>query len=288
MKLYLAAYETQLRAYGLNLDKKSNLFLTYFYRAQTEKSLDQLAANEHSGLLTIDSGAHSFFELMGISVTAKHGKVKNPDLPDPDAYFQKYKAWLVQWKDKFDYFCELDLQELVGMEKILDWRRQFCDAGLGDQMITVHHSCNNWGDYEQLIANTKSGYIAIEGVRKGAALLPYNKFIKYAYDKDIKIHGFAFTRSKLLYHFPFYSVDSSSWTAAPRYGILNKFNGVGIKCVKPTKEHYIEHQVPIHLHNKDTSKAANRTKLEWSALQYQQLEVFFTDLWKARGIDWRH
>lgn len=286
MKIYLAAYETQHRAYGMEVCPNSNLFLTYYYRNITEHTLRHLTERAHQGIITIDSGAHSFFEIMGISVTSKEAK-KDVEVPDPDLYFQRYLEWAKEWHEHFDYFCELDLQELVGKEKVDNWREQVNAAGLGHKLITVHHSFNDWNDFEKLCANTKSGYIAIEGIRKGQKILEYNRFLKYAYDRQIKIHGFAFTRSKLLYHFPFYSVDSSSWTTAPRYGILNKFDFTKMKTVKPSKEQFFENQIPLELHNSFKGKEAEKVKLEWAARQYQELEKFFTSLWESRGIKWK-
>lgn len=286
MKIFLAAYETQYRSYKLTVPRESNLFLTYFYKNLTEQALKHLRTTKHKGIVTIDSGAHSFFELMGISVTSKDKK-QNIELPDPDLYFKRYLEWAKTWQTFFNYFCELDLQELVGKEKIEDWRRQINEAGLGDKLITVHHSFNSWEDFEHQCKTTKSGYIAIEGIRKGQKTLPYNDYIKYAYKKGIKIHGFAFTRSKLLYSFPFYSVDSSSWTTAPRYGVLNKFVANKMKTVKPSRAQFIENQMPVWLNNVDRTTEQNKKKLEWSISEYIKLQEFFTSLWDARGIKWK-
>jgi len=285
MKIYLAAYETQCKNYDPAVPLDTNVFLTYYYKNITENSLKKLKERQHKGIITIDSGAHSFFEKMGISVTSS--KKKDSSVPDPHAYFKNYFEWAKEWADHFDYFCELDLQELVGKDTVDQWRDQINKAGIGHKLITVHHSFNNWEDFVKLCKNSKSKYIAIEGIRKGQSMMLYNKYIKYAYDRGIKIHGFAFTRTKLLYHFPFYSVDSSSWTTAIRYGAINKFEYSKIKTVKSSKAHFFENNLDMDLHSSKRDRIANKKKLEYSAKQYRDLEVFFTKLWTSRGINWK-
>jgi hypothetical protein len=42
--------------------------------------------------------------------------------------------------------------------------------------------------------------------------------------KNVKVHGFAITSPYVVKRFPFYSVDSSSWTNAGRYGRMSLFD----------------------------------------------------------------
>ena len=285
MKVYLAGYETSYRLYKCDLPKDYNLFLTYFYRRYTEPSLTFLKESKHTGLITIDSGAHSFFEKTGNSVM-NSGKTKFHELPDPDKYFSEYTGFLQQWQGYFDYFCELDIQELYGQAKIDTWRQTLTRLGLGKKMITVHHSVNTWKEFEKLCEESESKYIAIEGIRKGRACIPYNKHLKYAYEKGVRVHGFAFTRTALLHEHPFYSVDSSSWTTAHRYGCINLFEDNRMKNVKPTKELFVKHKIPMELNNRATDKLSCKKKLEFCATQYVKLQDYFTTLWETRGIHW--
>lgn len=288
MKLYLAGFETAVRSYQIDHKKiglDTNLFLSYYYRTSAEQALEILKPGGHRGIITVDSGAHSFFSMMGIGTGA--GLKDGEKRPDPHDYFKKLFTWAEKYQELFDYFCELDLQEIVGQEQVTEWRKKANKAGIGKKMITVHHSCNSWKDFEKLCKDSASGYIAIEGLRKGEPMLEYNKYIKFAYDRGIKIHGFAFTRAQLLYSFPFYSVDSSSWTSPPRYGVLNKFDGQGMKSVTAKKIKFLEHNVPIELHSSFKSKAETVRKLEWSAAEYIKIEKYFTKLWRARGINWK-
>ena len=50
------------------------------------------------------------------------------------------------------------------------------------------------------------------------------KFLKDASKEKCKVHGLGFTQTKLLKDYPFYSVDSTTWSAGHRFGELHCFN----------------------------------------------------------------
>jgi len=286
MKVYLAGYETAYSSYNTVLEKNANIFCTYFYKNQTSKTLKYLTEVNHQGLVTVDSGAHSFFGLLGVSITS-HANDKKKDIPDPRVYFKEYKAWLKAHYNFLDYFCELDLQDILGMDQILQWRKELEDEGLADKAITVFHRDDGWEAFEALCANSKSGYIAIEGIKKNRSILPYNKYLKYAYEHGIKVHGFAFTKADLIQQFPFYSVDSSSWTMGPRYGSFQVFRNGQMPTVTGTKAHFFKYGIPVELHNSHRSKEHSKLKLEFTAKEFQKLESYVTKLWEMRGIHWK-
>lgn len=286
MKIYNAAFETQFSSYKVDLTKEANLFLTYYYPQKTDIALPQLKPNGHTGIITIDSGAHSFFEQIGVSVTGKKDRKGKKVDKDPVAYFKQYLEWAKANYDLYDYFVELDLQEILGQNVIREWRHIMKEEGVADKCITVHHSHNNDEEYAELLETSVSGYIGLEGIRPGRPMLPYNYFLKRAYDAKVKVHGFAFTRADLLYDFPFYSVDSSSWTTSIRYGVFQIFKEGRMKSIAPVKPHFIKHGIPLYMHNSYREREENKIKLEYSSSQYNQLEKFFTKLWDYRGINW--
>lgn len=292
MKVYLAAYEMQKTNYDVELDKTQNLFLTYFYLSRTDIALPQLKVNGHTGLITIDSGAHSFFEQKGLSVTGNTSK-QTKKTESPDEYFAKYLSWVIKNYKYFDYFVELDLQEIVGEAKVNEWRALYKEHGVFDKCITVHHSCNSMEQFGELLNNSESKYIGIEGLRPGAPMLPYKRLLKIAYDRKIKVHGFAFTRCPLLAQFPFYSVDSSSWTMVVRYGAFQKFNNGSMKTVNcKRQDHFFKHNIPIEMHStirRETKEGReDKIKLEYTAKEYIKMQTYFTKLWESRGIKWQY
>ncbi len=288
MKVYLAAYETQSQNYKVDLPLEANVFCTYYYKTLTEKTLIKLKDKKHKGLITIDSGAHSFFEIMGISVTSKKSNERRKDLPNPHEYFENYLEWVKKWYNHFSYFVELDLQALVGQSVVNLWRDRMKKEGVFDKCITVYHYYNSWDDFINLLDTSLSKYIAIEGIRKELEILDYTKYIKICYERKIKIHGFALTQPKLLNKCPFYSVDSSSWTSGIRYGALHVWDdkSCSMKSVKCNDKSFLKYNVPLNLHSSERSNVASKGKVEFSALAFFKMEKYFTDLWKERGVLW--
>lgn len=81
-------------------------------------------------------------------------------------------------------------------------------------------------------------------------------------------HGLAVTSETLVYAFPFYSVDSSSWTQCMRYG-----RGIN--------------WLPYMPRYKDKgSGAVFVCALESSASKYKTMAKNATNLWRQRGIVW--
>lgn len=286
MKIYSAAFETQKSSYGIELPPESNLFLTYYYQKKVNECLPPLKANGHTGIITIDSGAHSFFEQMGVSATAKHSKKGRKADKDPEEYFKNYIAWAKQNYNYYDYFVELDLQEIVGIKRLREWRKIMKEEGVADKCITVHHSVNNDEEFSELLETSVSRYIGIEGIRPGYRMLPYNKFLKKAYDAKVKVHGFAFTRADLLHDYPFYSVDSSSWCTVVRYGVFQIYKNGRMCSIAPIRDHFIKHGIPIFMHNSFRKVEEVKIKEEWAVTHYNKMERYFTDLWNYRGINW--
>lgn len=289
MKVYLAGYETMRNGFKVDLPTNYHLFLTYFYAPQTIKALQHLHTIGHSGLITIDSGAHSFFGVLGMSVTSNShtSKKSKKDLPDPDTYFSKYLEWAKHYSPMFDYFCELDLQQIIGLEKIKGFRKRISSAGIGKQVICVHHRGDTWKDFEELCETSESKYIALEGVKAGYDMLNYNKYLQHAYKRGVRVHGFAFTRFQLLKDFPFYSVDSSSWTMGSRYGALKFWDGQNLRTAMSNQNHFSKYNIPISLVSSNRSNHDAKLKAEFSALQYWKAQEFYTRYWEARGVQWK-
>jgi len=286
MVIYMASYETKKNNYDVLLDENCGLLLTYFYEKQTSKVLPEIKKNGHKGLVIIDSGAHSFFEEIGVSVTAKKDKKGGKITRDPDTYFRNYIEWVKKNYDYFDFFVELDIQEIVSQKKVDEWREIYVSEGIAEKCVMVHHSFNTNEEFDNLINNQqKSNYIGLEGIRPNSEIMDYNLLLKAAYEKGVRVHGFAFTRSKLLYKYPFYSVDSTSWTTSVLFGAHSIFmegNMTNISC----KNDFFKHNIPIEMHPTNRGKANEKKKMEIAHLEYIKMELFFTKLWERRGVNW--
>lgn len=84
-----------------------------------------------------------------------------------------------------------------------------------------------------------------------------------------KTHGFGATAKDIIYRYPWYSVDSTSWKAVCRYGqsCTINFKRIGLKGRKPPKY----------------TKAETVNEIK----RWLQLEKDATDLWAKRGVKWK-
>jgi len=106
----------------------------------------------------------------------------------------------------------------------------------------------------------------------------------------IRTHGFAVTSDKQLYQFPFFSVDSSSWTAPARFGRIPIFRDdytmgtVSYKDEKGIKANW-DYLSDIGIDKIASDDYTHRVKMGIRA--YQKLEKIATKLWDTRGITYK-
>ena len=290
MLIYLAGAE------GAEPQKVKNeieyAFYSYYYLRNGKRPQVMEGTKEAHKILFIDSGAHSFFSEMaeeGIESASVHKK-KSKTKESPEEYFNKYLIWLVQNYDKYDYFAELDIGEIVGQKKVLEWRELLKKNNLYDKCVTVYHpNIMNWQDYIDMLEDSESKYIALEGDRSGRKRLNYNKLIKPAYDRGIKVHGFAMTKTEVLRNHPFYSVDSTSWLQSEMYGTIpfheqGKIKAVRFKDQKKFTDRLGKLDTEI-LFGEDLAKR-RLYNMRLGIKAYKEYEQFYTELWQKRNINW--
>lgn len=86
------------------------------------------------------------------------------------------------------------------------------------------------------------GGVALERRRSKVAAWCRRAFARL--QPGVKVHGFGVTRLSLMQRFPWYSVDSSSWSSAPRYARLalfderaRRFEGIPLAKVRQMRSH---------------------------------------------------
>jgi len=170
----------------------------------------------------LDSGAYSTFK---DPATAKH--------VDWDAYVKGYIACIRKYNIKL--FFELDIDAVIGLNKVEYYRQQVADA-TGIMPIVVWHSKRGWAYFERMCE--QYDYVALgttlanaQGVAIRKNPLVLQKFIATAHRAGAKIHGLGFTSLKYLPLLRFDSVDSTSWLGA-RYGFIYCFTGNNIKQLR--------------------------------------------------------
>lgn len=165
----------------------------------------------------LDSGAFTFFS---------SGKKL-----DWEEYVDRYADFINEFDVK--YFFELDIDVLVGYEKVLELRKRL-EEKTGKKCIPVWHKSR--GKQEFLKMCDEYDYVSIGGIaskeirRKEHKYFPW--FIREAHKRGCKIHGLGFTDSAGLKKYKFDSVDSSSWSYGARYRVLYTFTGDNIHMTK--------------------------------------------------------
>lgn len=272
MRIFLAGAENHVGRRNPNLYVKDAFVSFFSYYKQVGRDLAVVKSRAKS--IIVDSGAHSFFsmnkEIVHAAGVARRKKI---DL-NPDHYFLTYLDWLEKNKELYDYFVELDIAEIYGMDKLLAWRQEFKKRGLFKKCITVYHpEIMTFNDLKDLVEENKKdgdGYIALEGLRGKTRKVDYPACAKYLMEQKVRFHGFAMVKRKYMELIPFYSVDSSSWLAGIMYG-----GATGYRKGRLT-------------HGIAGRSVQEETKLIESAAAYESLAGYFTRLWEHRGIDWNN
>lgn len=163
-------------------------------------------------MFMLDSGAFSMLN-------------NNKKRIDFDDYIKKYINFIN--KNNIDYFYELDIDSIVGLKKVEEFR-DLINKETGKKCIPVWHRSRGIQYFHDCCKEYP--YVAIGGlvineykdISQMAELFPY--FISYAHHCGAKIHGLGFTQFSILRNLHWDSVDSTSWLSACRWGRAQKID----------------------------------------------------------------
>ena len=205
MKVFLAGAYTREKAFiGKNIDY---MLESFFYVLPW-----QIERIPNMKMFLLDSGAFTFMNGTG------------------NANFDEYLTRYINFINKYDikYFFELDVDSIVGYEKVKQLRKRL-ENETGKKCIPVWHKSR--GKEEYLKMCEEYDYVAIGGIvtkeitKEQYSFFPW--FINEAHKRGCKIHGLGFTDTKLLQKYHFDSVDSTAWLSGSRFGHVYYFdNGV--------------------------------------------------------------
>lgn len=178
------------------------LILSYHFFAEEDFDRAQEALSGFDLDLMADSGAYSAWSA-GVTI-------------DLDAY----SKWLERWGDRFSAVAALDVigDAEASFQQTLELRRRFPSLPI----MAAYHS-NDVGGFDYLKRYIDAGfdYIGISPVGRLYANRPLLKaWVKGCFDlrpKEVRYHGFGVSSWSLLKAFPWYSVDTSTWTSVFRY-----------------------------------------------------------------------
>ena len=134
---------------------------------------------------------------------------------------QAYIAFIKKHENKLEVYANLDV---IG-DAEATWKNQLIMEEAGLTPLPVFHSGEDEKYLERYVE--QYDYIALGGIasHKNQRQLSHwldNLFTNYLCNKDgvpvIKTHGFGITRLKILFRYPWYSVDSTSWIITGRLG----------------------------------------------------------------------
>ena len=206
MIVYLAGYKSCDKKW--NLDTSEIHLLSSFWEHKGGTYGDYVRQDKH----ILDSGAFSSFS----------GKYNSMNWGD---YVKKYADFIV--KNQIKKYFELDIDCVVGLQKVEDFRKYLEDR-TGIQPIPVWHSnrredyfhnmCEN---YPYVAIGTTSASAEGRKIRQNPMILKW--FIDTAHKNGCKIHGLGFTDTSNLHILNFDSVDSTTWLSGARYGQIFEF-----------------------------------------------------------------
>lgn len=193
----------------------------------------------------LDSGAFTFMQ-------------NNKQHCDWDEYVRRYADFIN--RNKIKKYFELDIDSVVGYEKVKEYRKRLEDL-TGVPSIPVWH--NNRGKEEFVKMCEEYPYVAVGGLVGGNS--EYSKkywkffpwFINTAHEHGAKIHALGFTSLEGITKYHFDSVDSTAWTGGNRFGFVYHFDGKTMK----------KYDVPKGKRIGDGKKVAQINFTEWVKFQ---------------------
>lgn len=274
MKFYFAGAES---SYGEMLERLEvkNLLFSFFGLKDVGKlvrTFEKLKEKGYSNFL--DSGAYSFM------VEKKRKKISRFG-EELERYVKKYIEFLVEFHKLLDVYVELDIPEVVGTEKVIEWRKEMRDKGLNP--LIVWHKKTGLKAFEEMCA--ENNYVGIGGGvpsrgKKNSEILSYLFSIAIKY--KTKVHGFGCSSAEVMLKFPFYSVDSISPI------IVGSFGRNAALLSKPPfflKVHYREdRELYTKLISKKKENLTYSGRFANNVISFKALEEFITKVWNERGV----
>ena len=208
------------------------VMVTYFSLRGNEKLAQQLKVfrEKYRGKVMIDSGAHAFLfkdrvenkkdntMTEGWHPVSKSATKLLSSKEDLEAYVHEYMDWLDTHRESYDYAVELDIQKLVGNEKVDEWRKEFLERGL-NVLLVAHRNIREGMDFVHKWKALGCDYFGVGDFdKKDASSVA---FIKKAMQEGVKLHIFAFTPNDLFKYVDWItSVDSTSWLSGEKLKAL--------------------------------------------------------------------
>ena len=168
------------------------------------------------------------------------------------------------------------------------WDNMLYLESKGIKVIPVFHQYEDFSWLEKMKAHTD--YIGLSPAND-ASMKSKIEWLKKCFSitrDEIKCHGFAVTAYSQLIQFPFYSVDSSSWSAGGRFARIPILVDGKIKTMQfKNKNDVMKYWNDIKLDKKDIFEKKYEDRFSLGIYAFLELNKFITELWTKRKIIWK-
>lgn len=227
MKVFLAGTYSRERLFRDELPKPKYILESFYYVKPWQ--IKRMAEWE---MFLLDSGAFTF-------MSGTSGAI------DWKSYIDRYCDFITQ--NNIKYFFELDIDSIVGYEKVKQIR-SYIEDRTGRPCIPVWHKSRGIDDFVKTAECYD--YMAVGGIVtkeiKRVEWPYFSSLINIAHKNKCKIHGLGFTATKELHKYHFDSVDSTKWLSASRFGQIQIFKDGCIQQVKTP-----DGKKTVHYHKTD-------------------------------------
>ncbi len=289
MRIHFASAPARVHIKVLNDAKAENLLFSFAFIKNPVKLAELLSASQPKRII-LDSGAFSVWskgDTIDIDAYADFA-LKFQALIDPSI-----KLFIVNLDVLPGKWGYVPSNEQIAESAEQGWKNMLYLESKGLKVIHIFHQHEDFAILDKLRAH--SDYIGISpanDVSMDEKKLWLDKCFAYLWDdiskKGLKTHGFAVTSHKQVFGYPFYSVDSSSWVMAARFGripvMTDKWE---IKSLAYKDKEQVEKYWP-YLVSIGIDRLADN--LSWhdrvliSIKAYQKLQEIATQLWTTRGV----
>lgn len=254
MKIYYVT-STNISTDALLKYNRSNVMVSYYYlkqNADKRNLIDKIQGTGNKEQLPImwqeylkkfksvmvDSGAYTYQVKSGMYANNQKSKIdlKAISCKKLDKFTEQYGKWLSINKDLINYYFEMDVDKLIGLKKVEEYRK-YLEKETQKQCIPVWHYNRGLDYWDKMTTDYK--FVAIGGVAANEMTNSERKIsylINLAHKNNCKVHGMGFTKYSYLHLIPFDTVDSSTWLSGARHGQLQLYNDRTIKQILLKKE----------------------------------------------------
>lgn len=202
-----------------NLDKLNKNY--------NKRVVESLAVCEKKNVeIMLDSGAASLHNIQAKSKSRKTLAVKTHDIDTTavaNAMVKRYAKFCHEGKDKWAFYVTLDFKK--HQPTIMKMQRRFEKLGLRPTPVYHGDKSLDWLNKYADMGYKLIGLGTLLAARNRHNPKSYRFYLDRVFDRAAKLnldlHGLAITSLSLMTNYPWWSVDSATWTKTASFGSLN-------------------------------------------------------------------